>query len=1345
MQDKDGFLWFGTASGLNRYDGYQFKVFTPEINNPNTISSSYISALWQSKDGIIWVGTLQGLNQYNTETNQFTPFLLENSKDLKDNKLPIKSIAGNGNEILWVGSVRALYKVNLENNKIAKYVFDSENVHSISDNTIRSILVDHSGTTWLGTSDGLNRYDSTSDNFTRYLADDKSADLGVNALFESKENLVWAGTDRGLYLYDSSSNNFELFLSTPNKTAKGGILDITSITQDDQGNIWLGTDRNGLCLLQMATQECQLFKHDKSDKNSLNNNKISDVYFDQQGRVWIASISSLNYFLSYRPFASYSSEIPLTQTEKELLGKPVTAVMYDNTGALWVSFYDYGLVRYNKNHQVESIFRHDPEDEFSLGNNRVLNLFQTKDGVILASTQGKGLYQFNSSDNNFKHIDSSPSSVYAIVEDNSGDLWIGSSKRALEKFNLDTREFIDVNKQYGTNTTITSLFLSSSGSLFVGHLKGITIIDLKSNIHKSYSHDPDNPESLSHNIASSFSEDQQGNIWIGTLGGGVNKFNIDTESFTHYRKEDGLADNTVYSILQDNDEKIWIGTQYGLSKLDPARNTFKNFYSKDGLLSNDFNMSSTISDSGEIVLANNKGLQKFLPSTIKAKEAPGKLSFTNFKLFNKPVLVNQTNENTEFLLQQSIETSKEINLTYKELLFSFEFAVLNALAPKKIKYAYRLSGWDDDWIYTDHTNRVATYTNIPHGEYQLELKATDQNGNWREDIKSIKLNISPPFWKTKFAYFTYIFFIIILAYLLLNIRTRSLVRRASLLEKSVESRTLELAKEKETVEQLLQQKNEEFANVSHEFRTPLTLILGLLAQVLKTNNNPTELNQLNIINRNSYRLLRMVDQLLNLETFRVHSITHQTHQAVGSIIKQISGAFRDFAKEKNIDLEIGQVEAVNFKFTSDAIEKIIANLISNAIKYTPSNGKIRIHSERVQGNQLLIQVSDTGVGIPDDKIEVIFERYSRVLNENSEQVTGAGIGLALVKELVESHNGEITIESKLGTGTTVKVLLPIIDEVDNKEVNISSSQETITMELMGITNHISDAEPEEINQIELVNDRPTVLVVEDNQDMRNYITERFSTNYNVITAKNGQEGVDIGLAEIPDLIISDIMMPIKDGYELTNEIRQNPITSHIPIILLTAKGDKESRLKGWYERADEYLTKPFDIEELVIRVSNLLGIRNILKKRYSELAFQTNSSSLDKIEAEHLTDADGKNTVDLLQQKFIEQLNTILEKHYTDPATSIKTIASDFAMSERQFFRKLRSVVDMTPTDYLRRFRLEKSRELLQQGLSIKNIVFDVGFNSQSYFGRCFKAQYGISPKEYAKKHSNTVEPSLSV
>lgn len=495
--------------------------------------------------------------------------------------------------------------------------------------------------------------------------------------------MVWVATNRGLYLYDPNSNNFEVFLSTPNKTAEGEILNITSITQDDQGNIWLGTDKNGLCLLQMATQDCQFFKHDKGDKNSLNSNKISDVYFDQQGRIWIASLSGLNHFFSYRPFAPNSNKMPLTQIENELVGKSVSATMYDNTGALWVGFYDYGLVKYNQDHQVESLFRHDPEDELSLGNNRVVKLFQTSDGEIFVGTQGKGLYQFNRPDNNFTHLDSSPSSVYAIVEDDSGDLWIGSSKQALAKFNRETSKFIDVNQQYGTSTTITSLYLSSSGSLFVGHLKGITVIDLKSNTHKSYSHDSDNPESLSYNIASSFLEDQQGNIWIGTLGGGVNKFNIDSESFTHYRKEDGLADNTVYSIIEDNDKNIWVGTQYGLSKLDPARSNFKNFNIKDGLLSNDFNMASTISESGEIALGTIKGVQRFLPSTIKTKVAPGKLSFTNFKLFNKPVSVNQTNENTEFLLQQSIETSDEINLTYKELLFSFEFAVLNSLTPKK--------------------------------------------------------------------------------------------------------------------------------------------------------------------------------------------------------------------------------------------------------------------------------------------------------------------------------------------------------------------------------------------------------------------------------------------------------------------------------------------------------------------------------------------------------------------------------------------------------------------------------------------------------------------------------------
>ncbi|WP_185964565.1 hybrid sensor histidine kinase/response regulator transcription factor [Aliikangiella marina] len=1351
MQDKEGFMWFGTGAGLNRYDGYKFKHFLKEPDKLNTISSDYITALWQDNEGIIWVGTQQGLNKFDPKTNQFSPFLFSNSDTIEGNQFVVKSIAGNQNGELWVGILSALYKINLQTSKVARYVFDSENPHSISDRTVSSIIVDHTGRTWIGTSNGINQYNPDVDGFKHYLTGEQlnnSIDLGINALFESKDNLIWAGTDRGLYLYDEQTDNFNLFLSKPNESSENITLDITSITQDDEGNIWLGTDSNGLCLLQLKAQDCLLFKHDKSDHNSLKSNKISDIYFDQQGRIWVASFSGLNYFYSYRPFASYIRENAENPIRKEFVDKPVTETMFDKDGALWVAFYDVGLVKYNQDGQIESTFKHDPKDKYSLGNNRVTSMLQTNDGTILVGTQGKGMHQYDPVQNNFKRFAKSPRVIITMIEDNNGDVWVGATRESLVKFNRNTNEFIKVYDRYGITSTITSLYLSSSNTLWVGHLKGITVIDFNSNSHKTYVHDPKDPKSLSYNVAVSITEDRQGHIWIGTMGGGVNKFTVDTGFFERYRKTEGLTDNTVYSVVKDNDENIWAGTQYGLSKLDPVTNTFENFYTKDGLLSNDFNMASSISKSGEIALGNYKGVQRFSPANIRAKDAQESLNFTEFKLFNKLVAVNKPIENTSFVLQQSVHKSSEINLTYKETLFSFEFAVLNSLTPKKIKYAYRLSGWDEDWIYTDHTNRIATYTNIPDGEYQLEVKSTDKSGNWREDIKSLKLTISPPFWKTKLAYFIYSFVFVLSIYLLLSIRTRALVHRAFELEKSVEHRTAELASEKEKVEQLLQRKNEEFANLSHEFRTPLTLILGPLAQLLKTNKDTKDIEQLNIIERNSYRLLRMVDQLLNLETFRVRAITQQSPQAIGSIIKQLAGAFVDFAKEKSIELQVGHIEAINFKFTHDALEKIVANLLSNAIKYTPAGGKIKIHSERTQANQLLIEISDTGVGIPEDKLEYIFERYSRVLNEKSEQVTGAGIGLALVKDLVESHGGKISIQSKEGKGTTVKVLLPIVDEVDSDQVKLSDNQEIIAMELMGITNQFSDSqEPINDNQTDSVSDKPSVLVVEDNQDMRSYITARIRKDYKVVTASNGQEGIETALTEIPDLIISDIMMPHKDGYQLTHELRQNPVTSHIPVILLTARDDKESRLKGWYEKADEYLTKPFDVEELTIRMSNLLGIRNILKKRYSELAFQKKTRAVSKKETElSLSPApEDRNPINKLQEKFINQLNSILEKHYSEASTSVTTIANDFAMSERQFFRKLKSVVDMTPTDYLRRYRLERSRELLAAGTSVKEATFDVGFSSQSYFARCFKAQFGISPSEYAKASIQARDPSVPV
>ncbi len=619
------------------------------------------------------------------------------------------------------------------------------------------------------------------------------------------------------------------------------------------------------------------------------------------------------------------------------------------------------------------------------------------------------------------------------------------------------------------------------------------------------------------------------------------------------------------------------------------------------------------------------------------------------------------------------------------------------------------------------------------------MKAKNSRGIWSGNDVALKISIAPAPWLTWWAYTLYAITTLFLVWFTFNKRTQWLKRRATELENTVTVRTKELASEKEKVEQLLSKKNEEFTNVSHEFRTPLTLILGPIKQLKAWTKEDRYKQKLNVVQRNSLRLLRMVDQLLNLETFRVKAITQKSPQAIGKITQLVAEAFADLAEEKQITFNIETIEPVCFDFTPDAFEKIILNLLSNAIKYTKPGGAISISATRYENNRYQIQVSDTGIGIAKDKLEKVFERFNRVMDENSEQVTGSGIGLALVKSLVESHDGSVKLESELGQGTTITVTLPIVNEVDESQINVHQNDEIIAMELMNVSS--SELHENTLAQTaEAIQStgKPTVLVIEDNDDMRQYIIESIGQQFNTLVAADGQAGLELAIQEVPDLIISDIMMPKLDGYQTTKALREAQITNHIPVVLLTARGDRDSRLKGWEEKADEYITKPFDVEELIIRISNLIEIRNILKRRFSETVFEQTEQAPESLVQEMDGDSGNLSIVEIntqkLQQEFINQLNQQIESVYMNAELGVIDLAKSVNMSERQFYRKLKSVIDMTPSEYLRRFRLEKSKEVLRSGKTANFTAFEVGFSSQAYFSKCFKAQYNLTPKQFVNQ-----------
>jgi signal transduction histidine kinase/DNA-binding response OmpR family regulator len=702
------------------------------------------------------------------------------------------------------------------------------------------------------------------------------------------------------------------------------------------------------------------------------------------------------------------------------------------------------------------------------------------------------------------------------------------------------------------------------------------------------------------------------------------------------------------------------------------------------------------------------------------------------------------NENASETIVSSIKTA---NMTYQkqaldsviELLpndfpISIQFYPTSLTFPGYNSSRYKINGTNNNWITIKDSSQEISFNQLKRGQHSLSIQTINSDRVWGDET-TLKLIVKPPLWQTWWAMLSYFLAMLGVIYLFSQYRTRAIRQRAEKLEATVATRTQQL-------EQVLDKKNEEFANVSHEFRTPLTLVIGPLQKLLTDETNQDRKNSLSMVKRNAFRLLRMVDQLLHLEKFRVQQIVKKVPIRVQPTAKLIAESFAELAKENDISMIIDQIDDIWIQFTPDALEKILLNLLSNAVKYSQPGDTINFSILKDSENSLRIVVKDSGIGIPKNKQAEIFERFSRVLDNHSEQITGAGIGLSLVKELVEGHDGRITLKSALGEGCCFTVILPTIPEplatqntntsTDDEEVINELNNEILDMEIESLVEqtHKPDSDSQ-IQDSDLSDSLPTLLIVEDNHDMRNYITSTLSNRYNILTAPNGKEGLALAREHIPDLVVSDVMMPQMDGFTLCHELKSGELTSHIPLILLTARSDRDSRLRGWKEQADEYLTKPFDAEELNLRVNNLLDIRELLKQRFYS-SMQSQPEQLYQPMAESSGEDDENSQWEDHQKEFLKRFIEQIETNIENPQLKVAEIAKSLAMTERQLYRKLKGVINVTPSEYLKNYRLDKALSLLKNGEPVGNVAFDVGFTSHSYFSRCFKAKFGKSPSEFA-------------
>jgi signal transduction histidine kinase/CheY-like chemotaxis protein len=843
---------------------------------------------------------------------------------------------------------------------------------------------------------------------------------------------------------------------------------------------------------------------------------------------------------------------------------------------------------------------------------------------------------------------------------------------------------------------------------------GLNKLDKKEEKFYRYKHEPNNPNSLSNNLVSTIYQDKNRVLWIGTEGGGINKL--------HYQEIDGLSNNIVYGILEDNHHNLWISTRNGLSKFNPVDvddkgtafpSAFKNYYVHDGFQDNEFRTNSYFKNrKGEMFFGGINGFNAFYPDSLKENLTIPDVAITGFKVFNE-----------NYKLDTSITEINQIVLSYNENFFYLDFAVLDYIAPENNNYAYKLDGLDNDWNYVDNRN-FAHYTNLAPGNYAFHVKASNSDGVWNEEGTSIRIIITPPWWKTWWAYSLYG---VALLFTLYGLRRYEMNRISYKNQGKLDKAVL---KEKEETEKI---KSRFFANISHEFRTPLTLIFGPANDVLEKTKEPDTKQSVGTIKRNANRLYGLVNQLLDLSKLEAGKMALETsEQNIIPLLKGLFQSFTSLAERKKITLKFNAIEENLIVYIDkDKVEKIVNNLLSNAFKFTPEGGKIVVsvnttnantsplNKAGTQGGSVEISISDTGRGIPKERIDNIFDRFYQVDGSHTRESEGTGIGLALTKELVELHKGKIQVESEEGEGSTFTIMLPLgkdhlkPEEIVDKE--IQEETEVNKEETEQIPETEKSKEKADIDLL-LETGKPLLLIVEDNSDVRNYIISHLEEDYLVEEAVNGEDGFTKSIEQIPDLIVSDVMMPKMDGFQFCAKIKTDERTSHIPIILLTAKASGESKIEGLETGADDYIMKPFDAKELKVRIKNLIDQRKKLREHFLE---------------EGIFNLDNNN-ITSVDKKFLEKAVKIINEHLSDSLFGVESFASELAIGRTSLHKKVVALVGEPPGELIKRIRLSKAGILLKNKTgNISEIALEVGFNNPAYFSECFKKQFGVTPSQY--------------
>ena len=1333
IQDKLGFLWIGTQDGLNKYDGYKFTVFTCKESDSNTISDNWVTSLVIDNDQNIWVGTGgKGVTKlsYTGKDNIRYPFYFADSTGLCHGF--ISQILIDSEELIWFATWGGgLCKYDPSIDKFFHFRKNKNSGNSISDNEISTVIEDSKGYLWMGTyKSGIDRFDKRTGVVKNYRnIENETTSLCFNwvtSLCEDRTGNLWIGTyGGGLDRFNNDSKEFYHYNKSNYKLH--GFKDslVTLIYEDSEGQLWIGTDGGGIYIFDEERDYFYNYPMDPTDPSALNDDRIWSILEDNSGIIWIGGFSGgLNKFDKSKNWFKHYRSNPYNPNS--LKNNFVKAIIVDKYNQLWVG-HNKGITIINRSTKEYKHLSVENGDK-CIKNNMVRSLLEDIDGSIWIGTWGGGITNYNPKTNNCKNYMSDPDDEFSLSEiyvrdiylDSKEQIWICTS-RGLNKFNRSREQFeVYLNDHENPNSLCDNLLYEmiedSYGYYWIGTSNGLSRLDPTTNEFKTFQHDPSDSLSLSQNRIRSIYQDSKGQLWIGTFGGGLNLFDYEAENFRSYTVDDGLANNVVYQIAEDNKSFLWLSSNKGLSKFDMINKTFKNYTVSDGLQSNEFNGGASFkSKDGELFFGGINGINSFyFKNEIRENASIPTIVITEFKIFHEVV----TPVTHPDILPDDINNLSEIELSYDQNYITLEVAALQFTAPSKNEFKYFLEGFEKEWNYTDAGKRYATYTNLDPGKYIIHVIGSNNDGVWNEKGISLSIIITPPWWGTNLAYITYALLIIGVFIGLWRFKINRIK-----LKHQVEIEHMHAEKYNE----INKIKSRFFTNISHAFRTPLTLVLGLIEKTLSKTDNREVKNDLFIVQKSAKRLNKLITQLLDLAKMEANSMKlRASEQNIIPFIEGLVLSFTSFAAKKRITLKFNSSsELILVYFDEEFISKIINNLLSNACKFTLENGCVEVNVKNSGDPRIIddsfktieISVSDTGIGIPSDELDKIFNRFYHVDGSDTREKKGIGIGLSITKELVEIHHGEITVTSEVDKGSSFVVSLPLgkehlnINEIIEEE---KADTREVFDEMLVTKSHIINKDRNNYHMFQ--DDKPILLIVEDNNDMRNYIKEYVDEDYNVIEAADGKEGEDLALKFMPDMIISDVMMPQMDGFQLCDKLKSDERTSHIPIILLTAKATNEDKLAGIEKGADAYMMKPFDIKELLLRSKTLVEQRKKIREHFiNEGFFNCNNKDISSID-----------------KTFLKKVVKIIEDHLPDNNFSIDILADGLAVSRSQLHRKLISLIGESPSKLIQRIRLDRAVELIKQNFgNISEIALEVGFLNPGYFTKCFHNQFGKNPSEY--------------